>query len=185
MILLALRVGACADSASLVAVADPPTVSDADSSCPSPAAGPLRSPLNNSVRAGDPGMRLTFSYDGTKIDLTSITARAVRPYAQCPSSAGCPLLAGANAGAWVEVRDGDGRILAQNGVFNPFGTSIEVQPPPDDPGGFMNERVCPTSAAFIVELPNDPVAREIRVYADPFAQELAAEGARLMARFKL
>ena len=188
-----VSLGACTDADPSVPLVEPPfqpspyqppvdptVTSDAGSSCPSPIVGPPRSPLSSTVNPDDHALRLTFSYDGVNVDL-ALTTRNIEPYAP----PGFPFLAGANSGAWVELRDEDSGILAQAVVYDPFGVIVEAPPPPGDPGGFMNSRRCPTQATFYADLPNYPAGREVRVYADPLAAELATEGARLMARFEL
>ena len=123
--------------------------------------------------------RLTFRWDGTKIEL--IRRRLVQMIA--PATTGEQPIAGKHSGIWLELRDRNDKTLYHRSITRFMGAKAEVF----HPGGAMTHHLGdPGNAQFEVVVPNLPRTAWLCIISSPFeSNALLHEPAREIARFSL
>ncbi len=140
-------------------------------------------------RAPDPGvrhsgtngsLRLWLTFDGLDVQLTKVTALAMRASPSIPIGAGEALES--HSGAWVEVRDQAGRCLWRRILHDPFRTVIEA---PVEGGGFTNAYRANPSGTLILLVPDLPDGRSVTIVSSPLEPGRRHQPARDVAEFDL
>lgn len=145
-------------------------------------------------------LRLTFSFEGAKIDLVDQqpTEKLVQPSAPLmergkgddkgsrgqagrePSPADARK--SAQSGFWVEVHARGGRALYRHIMSNPIQFRAEA---PGEGGGFTNVTVPNPRGVFFVVVPDLPEAESVVIYSSPLGPDAKPAAAEPVARFPL
>jgi hypothetical protein len=102
-------------------------------------------------------LRITFSYDGPKLEIIGVQRVAMR--APAPATI-TPQID--QTGYWLEVRDGDGRLLYHRSIHDPTHRHIESYG--DAPGPMRLHPATATKGEFEVLVPDLPSAKTFRVH---------------------
>ena len=105
----------------------------------------------------DHTVRLTFRYDGGEIELVD---RELLEMLDAPSDA-APGPRG-ESGFWVELRDGEDRMLHRRVLADPFHQSVEVHFGKGESGRVPRAK---QSGTFLVDLPDLPGADHLVVFS--------------------
>jgi hypothetical protein len=124
-------------------------------------------------------IRLTFSYGGSKIELTD----AQRLTMFVPPSDSLEA-ARDQSGFWVEVRDADGQPLFRQVMHHPIETTREVFPA-DPHGEIIRTPVADPRGVFSIVIPDLTEARILALVESPSEADRHSDTAREMARFDL
>ncbi len=130
------------------------------------------------TRAYRTSWRLTFRFDGDKIELAS----AERIARVAPGGPTPPAVGTAASGSWVDLVDQDGRVLFRRVLHDPFRTVAEHHSPD---GRIEVVRRPPEPGEFQVVVPDIPDGSSVAVWSSPLDPELALEAARELGRFRL
>jgi hypothetical protein len=139
-----------------------------------PGSGPLRPPRRS--------IRLTFRVSGSEVELVS----RERLEMITPPQVGEPPQAGVHGGYWVELRDGEDRVLAHRLIDPTQLTSVEVHSPDR-----TIEHVVGAPEQRIVEvlLPDDDAAAAVTLMGEPLTRpkgrRRVAPESRELAHFDL
>jgi hypothetical protein len=116
------------------------------------------------VQQGREAVRLTFRYEGERVELVGRQRLEKRARASDPI-----LDRGERArleGSWLELRDGEGRTLYRRVLHEPIAFSVEV--PGDEADGSLARRtVEDPRGTFFVIVPELKGAREVVLFASP------------------
>ncbi len=123
-------------------------------------------------------LRLTFQFDGDNIELVS-TQRLRK---LVPPMVGNPPEEGRHYGEWLQVRDGDDRLLFTRLLNDPLRTRVEVHDPDSGPHIVVGP---PGRGIFDVLVPDLPEASTAVLYASPMAEGRALRPAVPIGRFDL
>jgi hypothetical protein len=100
-------------------------------------------------------LRIAFAYDGAKLEISSVQRVAMR--------APAALMHECQAGYWLEVRDGDGRLLYQRPIHDPMRRDVESYG--DAPGDALRRHpAAATKGEFEVLVPDLPGAQTFRLH---------------------
>jgi len=128
----------------------------------------------------DSALRLWFAFDGAKVQLTRFWALSTSAPPSMPLGEGQPLEG--VTGAWIELRDPDGRCLWRRILHDPFQTRIEGRA---EGGGFTNAYRNHPRGSLVVLVPDLPHARTVALFGSPLERERRHEAAREVAAFDL
>jgi hypothetical protein len=124
-------------------------------------------------------LRLTFSYEGAKVQLISQQSIEMTPPPPDPAP-----LQTSQSGFWYELRDESDRILYQRSVHNPIQFERTVYS--NDPEIPMRKiNVENPQGVFELLAPDIKEAQTIVLFSSPIDPELAANPATELARFEL
>ena len=113
-------------------------------------------------------LRITFAYDGPKLEITRVLRVAMR----APATTTTPTPDN-QAGYWLEVRDGSGALLYQRPIHDPVRRDIEsFGAAPGDP--MRRHPATVTKGEFEVLVPDLPGAQTFRLHGPPAAARAAA-----------
>ena len=124
-------------------------------------------------------LRLTFTYRGTEIRLTSVARvdmvtlpsdglRTIEP----------------RSGFWYEMLDEHGNPLYRRVIENPVRMSAEVRSDdPDHP--LTREVIASPEGLFVLHVPDLKAAQTLAFYSSPLEPSKALEPARVIAQFDL
>jgi hypothetical protein len=105
-------------------------------------------------------LRITFAYDGPKLEIIRVQRVAMRAPATTPTTQEN------QAGYWLEVRDGNGALLYQRPIHDPMRRDIESFG--DAPGDPMRRHpATATKGEFEVLVPDLPGAQTFRLHGPP------------------
>jgi hypothetical protein len=121
-------------------------------------------------------LRLTFAYEGRKIELVDVQpVDAVAPEPP-PSARG-------RAGFWLELRGRAGRPVFRRVLSDPLGGSVEA-PTGDPTGSFERATVEDASGTFQVMVPDVEEGEEVAIlHVDPERGKDEEERGRELGRF--
>jgi len=128
---------------------------------------------------GSRGLRLTFRYEGDRIELVSRQAVEVTLPVSHPLEP-----AEGQSGFWITVRAADGRPLYRRVLQSPIRTDAEVfSPEPTE--NIRQVPVSPARGTFVLLVPDLEGARALTLHSHPLRPEAQALPAREIARFDL
>jgi hypothetical protein len=143
--------------------------------------------MANKISARPPlkSIRLTFRVTAANVQLVSQERLPVIS----PPAIGAAPEAGKHGGFWVELRDGNDRVLYHRALNNPLGDSVDVH----SPDGTIRREFGPTSeSTFEVLVPDYDEARSVALFgeyldAETFRREQAQKpsASRELARFDI
>jgi hypothetical protein len=123
-------------------------------------------------------LRLTFSYEGRRVELQSV--EPVDAVAPAP-----PVSPRGTAGFALEVHGGGGKVLFKRMLDEPFGESVEVPTGDRDPERpFERAPVENPSGTFVVMVPAPEAGAEVALF-DRRADRRRVKAEAEVARFKL
>ena len=121
-------------------------------------------------------LRVTFAYDGPKLEITRVERVAMR----APAVATPPPQEG-QAGYWLEVRDGNGALIYHRPLHDPLRRDIESF---GDPSGTPMRRhpATTTKGEFEVLVPDLPGAQTFRLHGPSIeaAQRVNEQGISIL-----
>jgi hypothetical protein len=124
-------------------------------------------------------LRLTFTYRGSEIRLTS----AARVDMVTLPSDGLRTIE-ARSGFWYEMLDEHGTPIYRRVIENPVRMSAEVRS--DDPDRpLTREAIANPEGLFVLQVPDLKAARILAFYSSPLDPSKALEPARMIAQFDL
>ena len=123
-------------------------------------------------------LRLTFRFDGDRVELTGVQALQKL----IPPRVGPEPEEGKHAGEWLQLRDGDDRVLYTRVLNDPLRTRVDVHDPEKGPSIVVGP---PASGTFDVLVPDLPDAVFAVLYASPAVQGAELRPAVLVARYEL
>lgn len=122
-------------------------------------------------------LRLTFAYEGHKVDLVGVEpVDAVAPEPP-PSPRG-------RAGFWLEVSGRGGKPVFRRVLRDPLGESVEV-PTGDEAGSFERADVEDPAGTFHVMVPDVEEGEVALFHVDPGREKHEDERGRELGRFDL
>jgi len=140
-----------------------------------------RPDLKPSIPATRHALRLTFQFDGDKVELIN-TERLEK---LVPPMIGDPPEEGRHTGEWLQVRDGDDRPLFTRLLNDPLRTRVEVHDPEEGPRIIVGP---PGRGTFDVLVPDLPEAAHAVLFASPAlgkGRERGLRPAESLGRFDL
>lgn len=124
-------------------------------------------------------LRLTFSYEGSKVQLVSKQSLEMVPPPSDPITEQDEM-----TGFWYEVRDAENQPLYRRAVHNPIKFAVEL-PSGNPEESFSWERVSEPSGSFVLLMPDLDQAQSLILFSSPLEPENAAAAASKLASFEL
>lgn len=142
-------------------------------------AGEVRVPRKRGRKPNFPTLRLTLTYEGSDLRLTS------RENVQMVSPPSDPIRPQkGETGFWYEVRDGEDRTLYRRVIQNPIKFAVEVRS--DDPERPLAwQEVSEPRGEFILLVPDLDRAHMLVLFSSPLEPGVAPRPAKEIARFDL
>ena len=126
-----------------------------------------------------PTLRLTFSYEGSDVQLVSRQSVEIVPLPSDPIHAQEP-----RTGFWYELRDVKGLTLYRRTTQNPIKFATEVRS--DDPEHpLMWQKVSEPKGSFMLLMPDLKEAQTLVLFSSPLDPEEATGPAKEITRFDL
>lgn len=124
-------------------------------------------------------LRLTFSYEGSKVELISQQSLEMVPPPSDPITEQDEM-----TGFWYELRDVENHPLYRRAVHNPIKFAVEL-PSRNREAPFAWEKVSQPSGSFVLLMPDLDQAQNLILFSSPLEPEKAAAPASELASFEL
>ncbi len=128
--------------------------------------GVSNSPSNERLTNSDSAVRLTFSYEGNRIDLISKQKIQKR----LPGRISPDIQKGQTRGFWLELSNDNRRLLYRQIIDNPIRIDTEVfSENPNE--SITRHQLVDIKGTFSIVIPNIPDARSLDLFGSPILSE--------------